>query len=171
MDVQQGTEPLLHGATDFKAPQGGFYGPRFLLIGSAHLARAPGTSRRADSERLWSVGCELTGLDADAPPNTLGRSAGERARRLNSRAALPVAADTTTSLLTSNSLHESLGETMSKVWFVTGSGRGLGRAITEAALDAGDRVRAALRAFLKNPNQPDLVATTYTWQVLFESSP
>lgn len=34
---------------------------------------------------------------------------------------------------------------MSKVWFVTGSSRGLGRAIVTAALDAGDRVAATAR--------------------------
>ncbi|MFE2912714.1 SDR family NAD(P)-dependent oxidoreductase [Kitasatospora indigofera] len=34
---------------------------------------------------------------------------------------------------------------MSKVWFVTGSSRGLGRAIVEAALEAGDHVIATAR--------------------------
>jgi NAD(P)-dependent dehydrogenase (short-subunit alcohol dehydrogenase family) len=34
---------------------------------------------------------------------------------------------------------------MSEVWFVTGSSRGLGRAIVEAALDAGDQVVATAR--------------------------
>lgn len=34
---------------------------------------------------------------------------------------------------------------MSKVWFVTGSSRGLGRAVVEAALDAGDAVAATAR--------------------------
>src|SRR4030088_1048518 len=34
---------------------------------------------------------------------------------------------------------------MSKVWLVTGSGRGLGRHIVEAALAAGDRVVATAR--------------------------
>ncbi|MFC5204031.1 SDR family NAD(P)-dependent oxidoreductase [Streptomyces kaempferi] len=34
---------------------------------------------------------------------------------------------------------------MSKVWFVTGSSRGLGRAIVEAALEAGDQVVATAR--------------------------
>jgi NAD(P)-dependent dehydrogenase (short-subunit alcohol dehydrogenase family) len=34
---------------------------------------------------------------------------------------------------------------VSRVWFVTGSSRGLGRAITEAALEAGDRVVATAR--------------------------
>jgi NAD(P)-dependent dehydrogenase (short-subunit alcohol dehydrogenase family) len=34
---------------------------------------------------------------------------------------------------------------MSKVWFITGSSRGLGRALTEAALEEGDRVIATAR--------------------------
>ena len=34
---------------------------------------------------------------------------------------------------------------MSKVWFVTGSSRGLGRTIVETALEAGDRVAATAR--------------------------
>jgi NAD(P)-dependent dehydrogenase (short-subunit alcohol dehydrogenase family) len=34
---------------------------------------------------------------------------------------------------------------MSKVWFITGSSRGLGRALAEAALEQGDRVIAAAR--------------------------
>jgi NAD(P)-dependent dehydrogenase (short-subunit alcohol dehydrogenase family) len=39
---------------------------------------------------------------------------------------------------------------MSKVWFVTGSSRGLGRALVEVALEAGDRVAATAR---KGPRQ------------------
>ena len=34
---------------------------------------------------------------------------------------------------------------MSKVWFVTGSSRGLGRALVEVALEAGERVAATAR--------------------------
>ena len=34
---------------------------------------------------------------------------------------------------------------MSKTWFISGSSRGLGRAIVEAALAAGDRVLASAR--------------------------
>jgi len=34
---------------------------------------------------------------------------------------------------------------MSKVWFVTGSSRGLGRALTETVLEAGHRVVATAR--------------------------
>ena len=38
---------------------------------------------------------------------------------------------------------------MSKVWLITGASRGLGRAFTEALLEAGDRVVATAR----NPDQ------------------
>lgn len=34
---------------------------------------------------------------------------------------------------------------MSKTWFISGSSRGLGRAIVEAALTTGDRVLASAR--------------------------
>jgi NAD(P)-dependent dehydrogenase (short-subunit alcohol dehydrogenase family) len=54
--------------------------------------------------------------------------------------------------------HESplLRPHMSKVWFVTGSSRGLGRALTEAVLDAGHQVVATAR----RPEQlADLVET------------
>ncbi|MFJ6088458.1 SDR family NAD(P)-dependent oxidoreductase [Streptomyces sp. NPDC092369] len=46
---------------------------------------------------------------------------------------------------------------MSKVWFVTGSSRGLGRAIVTAALEAGDRVVATAR----KPAQLDDLAARY----------
>jgi NAD(P)-dependent dehydrogenase (short-subunit alcohol dehydrogenase family) len=51
---------------------------------------------------------------------------------------------------------------MSKVWIVTGSSRGLGRAIVEAALEAGERVVATAR----DPRQLDDLATTYGDRVL-----
>jgi NAD(P)-dependent dehydrogenase (short-subunit alcohol dehydrogenase family) len=46
---------------------------------------------------------------------------------------------------------------MSEVWFVTGSSRGLGRAIVEGALAAGDRVVATAR----KPEQLDDLVTRY----------
>ena len=46
---------------------------------------------------------------------------------------------------------------MTKVWFVTGSSRGLGRAIVEAALKAGNRVAASAR----NPAQLDDLVAAY----------
>lgn len=51
---------------------------------------------------------------------------------------------------------------MSKVWFVTGSSRGLGRAIAEAALSAGDRVVATAR----RPAQLEDLVTRYGDRVL-----
>jgi NAD(P)-dependent dehydrogenase (short-subunit alcohol dehydrogenase family) len=35
---------------------------------------------------------------------------------------------------------------MSKIWFVTGSSRGLGRSFVEAALERGDAVAATARS-------------------------
>jgi NAD(P)-dependent dehydrogenase (short-subunit alcohol dehydrogenase family) len=49
---------------------------------------------------------------------------------------------------------------MSKVWFVTGSSRGLGRAFVEAALSRGDRVAATSR------KPPDDLITAYGDAVL-----
>jgi NAD(P)-dependent dehydrogenase (short-subunit alcohol dehydrogenase family) len=46
---------------------------------------------------------------------------------------------------------------MSKIWLVTGSSRGLGRALTEAVLAAGDRVVGTAR----KPEQLDDLVTKY----------
>ncbi|MEU8223584.1 oxidoreductase [Kribbella sp. NPDC048915] len=46
---------------------------------------------------------------------------------------------------------------MSKIWLITGSSRGLGRALAEAALEAGDRVVGTAR----NPEQLDELVTKY----------
>lgn len=51
---------------------------------------------------------------------------------------------------------------MSKVWFVTGSSRGLGRVIAEAALEAGDSVVATAR----KPEQLDDLRARYGERVL-----
>jgi NAD(P)-dependent dehydrogenase (short-subunit alcohol dehydrogenase family) len=53
-------------------------------------------------------------------------------------------------------------ENMSKVWFITGSSRGLGRALVRAALDAGDSVAATAR----RPEQLDDLRETYPDRVL-----
>ena len=50
---------------------------------------------------------------------------------------------------------------MSKIWLITGSSRGLGRALTEAALAAGDRVVATAR----KPEQLDDLVEQYGEQV------
>jgi NAD(P)-dependent dehydrogenase (short-subunit alcohol dehydrogenase family) len=46
---------------------------------------------------------------------------------------------------------------MTQTWFITGSSRGLGRALTQAALEAGDRVAATAR----QPAQLDQFVTDY----------
>ena len=51
---------------------------------------------------------------------------------------------------------------MSKVWFVTGSSRGLGRALVEVALEAGDRVAATAR----NPERLQNLVNKYRGAVL-----
>ena len=65
MDVKWATESLLRAAVDPEADQGAFYGPRFLLIGSPHVAKQPQSARRADSVRLWQMAEAMTGT---APP-------------------------------------------------------------------------------------------------------
>lgn len=51
---------------------------------------------------------------------------------------------------------------MTQIWFITGSSRGLGRALVEAALAAGDNVVATAR----RPEQLDDLAETYADQLL-----
>jgi NAD(P)-dependent dehydrogenase (short-subunit alcohol dehydrogenase family) len=48
-------------------------------------------------------------------------------------------------------------ERMEQTWFITGSSRGLGRALARAALDAGDRVAATAR----RPAQLDDLVADY----------
>lgn len=51
---------------------------------------------------------------------------------------------------------------MSKVWFITGSSRGLGRSLTEAVLAQGDQVAATAR----QPQQLQVLTAQYPGQVL-----
>lgn len=51
---------------------------------------------------------------------------------------------------------------MTKVWFITGSARGLGRALTEAVLAKGEKVAATAR----QPHQLDDLAAKYPDQIL-----
>ncbi|MCC8408983.1 SDR family NAD(P)-dependent oxidoreductase [Mucilaginibacter sp. UR6-1] len=51
---------------------------------------------------------------------------------------------------------------MTKIWFITGSSRGLGRSLTEAVLKSGDKVAATAR----NISQLDDLATQYGEQIL-----
>jgi NAD(P)-dependent dehydrogenase (short-subunit alcohol dehydrogenase family) len=52
--------------------------------------------------------------------------------------------------------------TMTKVWFITGSSRGLGRSLTEAVLAKGDKVAATAR----QPQQLNDLVTKYPGQIL-----
>src|ERR1700760_621019 len=51
---------------------------------------------------------------------------------------------------------------MSKIWFITGSSRGLGRSLTEAVLASGAKVAATAR----NPRQLDDLKKKYGTKVL-----
>ena len=51
---------------------------------------------------------------------------------------------------------------MTKIWFITGSSRGLGRSLTQAVLAKGDRVAATAR----NPEQLQELVDTYGDQIL-----
>jgi NAD(P)-dependent dehydrogenase (short-subunit alcohol dehydrogenase family) len=51
---------------------------------------------------------------------------------------------------------------MSKIWFITGSSRGLGRSLTEAVLATGDKVAATAR----DPKQLNDLKTKYGAQIL-----
>ncbi|WP_433051424.1 SDR family oxidoreductase [Dactylosporangium sp. CS-033363] len=72
--VEQGAEPLLYAATSPDAVAGGYYGPRWGLVGPARKTkvykRALDTAVRA---RLWSESERLT-----ATPTPLGRAAAGR---------------------------------------------------------------------------------------------
>ena len=61
MRVEWATDSVLKAAVDPSATQGAFYGPQFLLIGNAHIAKQPRSAKNADSIRLWQVAETLTG--------------------------------------------------------------------------------------------------------------
>ncbi|MET7402749.1 SDR family oxidoreductase [Dactylosporangium sp. NPDC005572] len=65
--VEQGTEPLLYAATSPDAVAGGYYGPRWGLVGPATKVRP--TSRALDKAvraRLWAESERLTGVSVPA---------------------------------------------------------------------------------------------------------
>ncbi|MFJ7219145.1 SDR family oxidoreductase [Amycolatopsis sp. NPDC098790] len=65
--VEQGAEPLLYAATSPDATQGGYYGPRWSLVGPAKTAKP--TRRALDkavAERLWTESERLTGVSLPA---------------------------------------------------------------------------------------------------------
>lgn len=58
----QGAEPLLHAATSPDAVNGGYYGPRWSLVGPARPARLPRPAQDAAvAARLWHEAEALTG--------------------------------------------------------------------------------------------------------------
>lgn len=66
-EVEQGTEPLLYAATHPAAEQGGYYGPRRLLVGPTAVASLPPGATRPDlAASLWSVAENLTGTSLPA---------------------------------------------------------------------------------------------------------
>ncbi|MFI6480918.1 SDR family oxidoreductase [Nonomuraea sp. NPDC050663] len=61
--VEQGTEPLLYAAADAEAVQGGYYGPRWGLVGPTRPVRPPRPARdTAVAARLWTEAERLTGV-------------------------------------------------------------------------------------------------------------
>ncbi|MEU6564146.1 SDR family oxidoreductase [Nocardia nova] len=66
--TEQGAEPLLFAATDPSATNGGYYGPRWGLVGPAKSTRLPRPGRdRTVAARLWAEAERLTGVSA--PPD------------------------------------------------------------------------------------------------------
>ena len=60
--VEQGTEPLLYATADPAAVAGGYYGPRWSLVGPTTTASLPRTARdKAVAARLWAEAERLTG--------------------------------------------------------------------------------------------------------------
>src|SRR5262249_37083757 len=62
-DAAAGAQPLLYGATSPTAVQGGYYGPRWSLVGPAGPARP--TKKGLDQDvaaRLWAEAERLTGV-------------------------------------------------------------------------------------------------------------
>lgn len=65
--VERGAEPLLYAATSPDAVPGGYYGPRWGLVGPAKIAKP--TRRALDktvAERLWAESERLTGVSLPA---------------------------------------------------------------------------------------------------------
>ncbi|TQM78665.1 short subunit dehydrogenase [Saccharothrix saharensis] len=61
-DVVHGTEPLLYAATDPGAVRGGYYGPRWALVGPTRQVRVPRRARdKETAARLWAETERLTG--------------------------------------------------------------------------------------------------------------
>ncbi|WP_151775297.1 SDR family oxidoreductase [Streptomyces abyssomicinicus] len=62
---EQGAEPLLYAATSPAATPGGYYGPRWGLVGPTKAVPLPRSARdKAVAARLWAEAEELTGVSA-----------------------------------------------------------------------------------------------------------
>ncbi|MFJ4467699.1 SDR family oxidoreductase [Streptomyces sp. NPDC089424] len=60
---EQGTEPLLYAATSPDAKAGGYYGPRWGLVGPTRDTRLPRSARdKTLAARLWTEAERLTGV-------------------------------------------------------------------------------------------------------------
>ncbi|WP_394614885.1 SDR family NAD(P)-dependent oxidoreductase [Lentzea sp. JNUCC 0626] len=65
--VEQGTEPLLFATADPGAVAGGYYGPRWALVGPTRPASMPRPARdKALAARLWAEAERLTGTSVEA---------------------------------------------------------------------------------------------------------
>ncbi|MFF7650916.1 short chain dehydrogenase [Streptomyces sp. NPDC007983] len=65
--VEQGAEPLLYAATSPDAVAGGYYGPRWSMVGPTEAASPPRRALDAAvAARLWAVSERLTGVSLSA---------------------------------------------------------------------------------------------------------
>jgi NAD(P)-dependent dehydrogenase (short-subunit alcohol dehydrogenase family) len=65
--VEQGSEPLLYAATSPDAVAGGYYGPRWMMVGPTVVASPPRRARdKAARSRLWTESERLTGVSLPA---------------------------------------------------------------------------------------------------------
>jgi len=65
-DTEQGSEPLLYAAAGRDAVNGGYYGPRWGLVGPAKVVSLPRPGRnKAAAARLWSEAEKLTGVSVN----------------------------------------------------------------------------------------------------------
>ncbi|MEU6676707.1 hypothetical protein [Streptomyces sp. NPDC046925] len=64
---EQGAEPLLYAATSPGATAGGYYGPRWSVVGPTKATSLPRSAQdMAVAARLWARAEELTGISVAA---------------------------------------------------------------------------------------------------------
>ncbi|HEX7306910.1 SDR family oxidoreductase [Lentzea sp.] len=64
--VEQGTEPLLYATADPGAVAGGYYGPRWMVVGPTRPASLPPAAKdKAVAARLWAEAERLTGTSVE----------------------------------------------------------------------------------------------------------